>query len=110
MARVGVLYPIKRVCFKNIEAVPPVAIVITPLQTNANRGSSVQFTARVETRPDTLPRTVIWSRAGNSHNNTVISASGLLTVANGENRGTVIRVRATSTYNGAYAEAIVNVL
>ena len=89
------------------------SVTIDPTQATVNRGQTRQFSAVVN-QINGAPTTVTWTRyaiSGSVHNNTVINASGLLTVPNGQNSGSVIGVRATSTFdNTKWAEAVVNVV
>jgi hypothetical protein len=73
-------------------------VSVTPATPNVQKGQTQQFSATVEGTNDPA-QTVTWSVSGNANGGTIMSETGLLTVAAGET-ATTLTVTATSTADG----------
>jgi len=80
-----------------------ISVTVTPNPFPAT--GNVNFTVNVQSQAG-ASIAVMWSRSGNNHQNTVISATGVLSRHNQDNNNPNLRVRATSTFDGTkYGEA-----
>ena len=86
-----------------------VAVIVSPLATDIDKGGSEQFTAEVIIIGD-AGQEVEWSVTGGASPDTIITSSGLLTIGSDETASSLI-VRADSTFDSEkFDTAIVTVI